>query len=141
MQLSFARRLLTDVSKGRSQSLATCSLSFSFECQIGVRRVRSNANSPVCSRKVYITSSDISHSCAFVQCLRVCSLPCNRCTGNIRAVFKTNFIDTVVEVRRCAIIRSRVTDKRPTANSNSFRNVSLLQLHVGSCIKVECLRY
>ena len=121
MQLSFARRLLTDFVKSRSKGYATCATSASRESNI----IR------CCASRLAQSHGPVHSACAFVQSDIVLCIPANLAcrkgigilSGNAKAI-------AVCEVSCRSVVRCGITDQLPTTSHIAFAEVSLLQLHV-----------
>ena len=132
MLINSTSRLLADFVKSRSKGYATCGTSASRERNISRGRASSLAQS----------HGPVHSACAFVQSDVVFRIPANlRGFKRIGILSGNSQINTVCEVCSSSVVRCRIANQLPTTSHITFTEVSLLQLHVGSCIKVECLRY
>ena len=136
--LCFIRRLLADFVKSRSKGYATCTGSACREGYILNACASCKIHVPVARCSKFIGAGRSPR--AFVQCGAVRSGPTESAARYRRGSLRADRTDTIVEVRCFTAVRSGVTDERPTTSLAGFSEICLLQLHVGSCINVECLR-
>lgn len=139
MPINSTSRLLADFVESRSKGYATCAVSACREGYILNACASFKIHVPVARCSKFLGGGGTSG--AFVQCGAVRSGPTESAARNRRGSLRADSTNTIVEIRRFTAVRSGVTDERPTTSLAGFCKISLLQLHVGSCIKVECLRY
>lgn len=129
LQLCFAKRLLTDLGESRGQSLASACRRFGnrgFESNRAAI-TRGNLDLPAAARSSTIIQVNIRFGLPCVSSSFRRRSACSDCTR----------ISEVSGNTTCT--RSGIANERPTTSCVRFCGISLLQLHVGSNIRVEGL--